>query len=88
MLTQNKDGREVTRELCFVTHAPVGGRVTEGGDSGAPLIDKNYRPVAILWGGEIPEERFKDVTYGTPLRVILKDIERHLDWQEGSVSYC
>jgi hypothetical protein len=87
MATQNKDGRGVTRELCFVTHDPVG-HVTKGDDSGAPLIDKNYRPVAILWGGAIPEDQFKDVTYGTPLRVILRDIERRLDWQEGSVSYC
>lgn len=84
----NRDGRGVTRELCFVTHSSFD-QVSVPGDSGAPLIDRSYRPVAILWGGDKqPEEGFKDLTYATPIPVILRDIERHLGWQLGSASYC
>ena len=83
----NGNGGE-TREWCFVTHSSSE-RVSDRGDSGSPLIDCNYQPTAILWGGERPDQGgFEDVTYATPIHEILKDIERRMGWRKGSVTFC
>ena len=81
------DGPE-TREWCFTCRSSYDA-VSLSGDSGTPLVDSNYQPVAILWGGEEHGQGgFKDVTYATPIHEILKDIERRMGWQRGSVTFC
>jgi hypothetical protein len=85
--SKNWEKDKVTREWCFVTHS-TRDRVTEKGDSGAPLLDENFQPIAMLWGGDECGHGFQDVTYGTPLYVVLRDIERRMGWEAGSVQYC
>ncbi|KUJ14128.1 uncharacterized protein LY89DRAFT_686663 [Mollisia scopiformis] len=78
----------ITREWCFVSPSPYD-QVTRPGDSGAPLIDSNFRPIAMAWGGlGIGYHTIHDVTYATPIHVILSDIETCMGWAEGSVSFC
>jgi hypothetical protein len=79
-----------TEEWSFVTYDRTpSSAVSADGDSGAPLIDKEYRPAAIIWGGTPPDAfgRWVDVTYATPFFEILKDIECRMGFEEGSVSY-
>jgi hypothetical protein len=59
--------------------------LSTAGDSGSILIDKQFRPVAMLWGGEIRDFAIgpEDVTYGSPLVDVFKDIENFLG---GTVS--
>lgn len=58
------------------------------GDSGSIVIDQEFRPVAIIWGGDTHYFATgpKDVTYASPLSKTLRDIESRLRWAEGSVS--
>jgi hypothetical protein len=58
------------------------------GDSGSIIVDRDFRPVAILWGGDTHGFAVgpKDVTYASPLSKTLRDIESCLGWTEGSVS--
>jgi hypothetical protein len=83
--TQNTTG-DKTREWCLVA-LDLRGSMSEKGDSGSIIIDKDFRPVAMLWGGE--DHLFatgpRDVSYASPLPNIFRDIERCMQWAEGSV---
>lgn len=84
---QKRKGDIVTSEFCFVGREQ-GRPVSKEGDSGAPILDSGFRPVAMMWGGCQGFESFWDVTFATPLTVVLRDIERRMGWEKGSVRYC
>jgi hypothetical protein len=86
-LKKTDDENEViTREYCFVSRS---GHVLQPGDSGAVLIDMHFQPIAIIWGGDLQHAGCTgDVTYATPLFVVLGDIERQLGWLSGSAQFC
>lgn len=52
------------------------------GDSGSVIVDRDFRPVAMIWGGDTHYFAMgpKDVTYASPLFKTLRDIERCLQW--------
>jgi hypothetical protein len=77
-------GKKSTREMCFVTPFPTD-RVSEKGDSGAPVVDAEFKPYGMVWGGE--NSGYPDLTFVTPIHVILKDIELQMGWEAGSASY-
>jgi hypothetical protein len=86
--TQNTAERKITtREWCLVALNPKGA-MSAPGDSGSIILDGEFRPVAMIWGGD--EHNFamgpRDVTYASPLTGVLRDIEKCLGWIEGSVS--
>ena len=58
------------------------------GDSGSIIVNRDFRPVAIIWGGDIHYFATgpKDVTYVSPLSKTLRDIESCLQWTRRSVS--
>jgi hypothetical protein len=82
-----KHGGIVTREWCLIA-LPPREAMSSGGDSGSIIVDKEFQPIAVLWGGE--KHGFahgpKDVTYASPLSKVLRDIEKCMRWTEGSVS--
>ncbi|KAJ8058476.1 hypothetical protein OCU04_012664 [Sclerotinia nivalis] len=79
-------------------------KVSEGGDSGALIYDIDIipgpgnalntaalLPMAIIWGGGSSGgivTGFRDVTFATPVGAVLKDIERYMGWEEGSLRFC
>ncbi|CZR51507.1 uncharacterized protein PAC_01384 [Phialocephala subalpina] len=86
--TQKTKGRSsATRELCLIALNPQG-FMSAKGDSGSIIVDRDFRPVAIIWGGDTHYFATgpKDVTYASPLSKTLRDIESCLQWAEGSVS--
>ena len=76
-----------TREWCFISLFP-NGAMSAGGDSGSILLDREFRPIAQLWGGGLHAFAHgpQDVTYASPLSRVLRDIEKRIGWAEGSVS--
>jgi hypothetical protein len=62
--------------------------MSAGGDSGSIIVDKEFQPVALLWGGDDYEFAHgpKNVTYGSPLSKVIEDIEKCMRWTKGSVS--
>jgi hypothetical protein len=83
--TMNLDGRGLTREYCYVRFSTTNA-VSLPGDSGSVLLDSEFRPTAMVWGGL--EGQYPDVTYATPLHVVLRDIERRGGFPQGSATYC
>ena len=57
------------------------------GDSGSIIVDRDFRPIAMLWGGN--EHNFaygpQGVTYASPLFKVMRDIEERNGWTKGSV---
>ena len=84
---KSKSSDSATREWCLVSLDPTG-FMSAKGDSGSIILDRDFRPVAMLWGGDTHGFAAgpRDVTYASPLTKILRDIERCLQWGEGSVS--
>ncbi|KAJ8063421.1 hypothetical protein OCU04_008641 [Sclerotinia nivalis] len=90
-------GREPSREHVYVG---VNCAVSAPGDSGALICDLDIAanddndnvavlvPIAVVWGGEENHGGWTDVTYATPVSVVLKDIENFLGWDSGSVRFC
>ncbi|KAH7408913.1 hypothetical protein BKA64DRAFT_639231 [Cadophora sp. MPI-SDFR-AT-0126] len=75
-------GRAPTREFCVVTQDMLHAS-SDYGDSGAMLFDKEFRPLAMVWGGD--GGNLPDVTYATPLSVVFRHIEHIMGWESGSV---
>ncbi|CAD6448909.1 3663755d-529a-42a5-8a93-e9a3ea7c7a05 [Sclerotinia trifoliorum] len=94
--TQKIPGREPSREQVFVG---LNSAVSAPGDSGALICDINIAannddgattlvPIAVVWRGEKQHGGWTDMTYGTPVNVVLKDIETFLGWDSGSIRFC
>ena len=86
--TQKGEGISiVTREWCLVALHPREAMSAKG-DSGSIIVDRDFRPVAMLWGGDTHYFAMgpKDIAYASPLSKIMRDIEECLQWTEGSVS--
>ncbi len=64
------------------------GTLCDKGDAGSIIVDRDFRPVAMIWGGDDHSvaKGPTEVTYASPLCQIFRDIERRLQWAEGSVS--
>ena len=58
-------------------HAVPLGRFAGPGDSGAWIIDSAFEVVGMLFGGE--RHGNQDLTYFTPLKAILEDVEQMTD---------
>jgi hypothetical protein len=58
-------GGMVTDEYTFVGRG-FGEAVSMKGDSGAPFLDSDFRPVGMLWGGSNKIPGFKNVSFVTP----------------------
>ena len=72
----------ITREWTFISPFP-GGKVTEPGDSGSAILDKDYNVAAMAWGGnQYPLDG--DLTFGTPFGAVIEDIERRMGWEPAS----
>lgn len=74
----------VTRECCLLAlHFKKA--MSAPGDSGSIIVDRKFRPVAMIWGGDMHNFAHgpRDLTYASPLAKILKDIENRIG---GSVS--
>ncbi|KAF7875236.1 hypothetical protein EAF04_002408 [Stromatinia cepivora] len=98
LATRHIPGREPSREYAYVgiNSKPA----SRAGDSGALICDVSnaandnndnetvFVPVAMVWGGDENHEGWPDVTYATPVSVVLKDIENFMGWDSGSVKFC
>ncbi|KAI9644439.1 hypothetical protein NHQ30_006460 [Ciborinia camelliae] len=94
------ENREPSPEHIFVGKNRGEGIFVEG-DSGALVCDIEIVPcdndigneaalvpIAMIWGGRKEHELCKDVTYATPIKVVLRDIEHYMRWEEGSLHFC
>lgn len=48
------------------------------------LFDKEFRPVAMVWGG--CGSNITNITYSTPFPVVFRHIEDTMGWESGSVT--
>ncbi|KAH9215488.1 hypothetical protein DL95DRAFT_461126 [Leptodontidium sp. 2 PMI_412] len=58
------------------------------GDSGSVILDKDFRPVAMVQSGTFATARQMDVIHAVGLVDILADIESVTGWKHGSVVFC
>lgn len=76
------------------------GAISTKGDSGALICEleacadgKNIAltPMAMIWGGNpdggVVLQGFDDVTYATPVDVLVRDIETEMGWDGGSLEF-
>ena len=57
------------------------------GDSGAVILDQDFRPIAMLWGiVPMVGSDYSPFAYVTPIVEVLRDIERRLGWEVGSAT--
>lgn len=77
----------ITREWCLLASAPHK-VLSAKGDSGAIILDGEFRPVAMVWGGNDHDLAHGPVnlTYASRLVDVLRDIESRMRWAKGSVS--
>ncbi|KAF7920403.1 hypothetical protein BELL_1601g00020 [Botrytis elliptica] len=70
--------------------------ISAKGDSGALIYEISAGtpaliPMAMVWGGNVMGtvivEGFLDVTYATPMDVLLEDIENEMEWDRGSLEF-
>lgn len=90
-----------SHEYIFVSRE-YSDEVSKAGDSGALIYKISdvstsgtavLIPMAMIWGGirgtkEKVVEPFNDVTFATPVDVLLEDIESEMGWEKGSVEFC
>ncbi|KAJ8064288.1 hypothetical protein OCU04_006634 [Sclerotinia nivalis] len=93
LATKKKSDREPSREYVYIG---IESAVSAPGDSGSLICDIDIAtndnvavliPIAVIWGGEENHGGWTDVTYATPVSVVLKDIENFLGWDSGSVRF-
>ncbi|RDL37159.1 Uncharacterized protein BP5553_04592 [Venustampulla echinocandica] len=65
-----------TREWCLVALLPHES-MSAGGDSGSIIVDQEFRPIAMMWGGDTHGFAHgpKGVAYASPLSKVMRDIE-------------
>jgi hypothetical protein len=61
----------------------AGRKVTEEGDSGSSILDKDYNVAALTWGGD-HYSSVRDLTFATPFSAVVQDIETRMRWEGGS----
>lgn len=76
-----------TKEHC-VFALDGKGVMSAPGDSGSIFLDKDFNCKGMMWGGGSfgLANGPVDFTYITPLEEILRDIEKTMNWDTGSVS--
>ncbi|KAG4431549.1 hypothetical protein IFR05_012962 [Cadophora sp. M221] len=72
-----------TREFCFSSQYKMSWALAKD-DSGAMLFDKEFSPVAVVWGG--CGEDIPDITYVTPFSIVFRHIEDRMGWE--STPFC
>jgi len=72
----------LTREWTFISTI-AGRNVTELGDSGSSILDKDYNVAALGWG-EFQYTAVGDLTFTTPFSAVVQDIETRMGWERGS----
>jgi hypothetical protein len=74
----------VTREWCLIALSPQEA-MSASGDSGSIIVDQEFRPVAMILGGNAHgfAQGPNGVTYASPLSKVMRDIEKCMG---GSVS--
>jgi len=77
---------EILQEYCFILADGTSTPSTRKGDSGSIIFDSNFKPLAMVWGGDDNDLEFGDVTCATPIVDILSSIEKECGWAQGSVS--
>jgi hypothetical protein len=61
--------------------------MSDSGDSGSIILDNDFTPVALIWGKGVDEDIFgpDHVTFASPLSKVMRDMEKCIGWEEGSV---
>lgn len=81
----NQDTGNEYKEYAFITH-PGTDVVSTFGDSGTMIMDKDFHPTTMIWGGK--SNVTPDITFATPLHEIFADIELNLGWEKDSIDFA
>ena len=77
---------EILQEYCFIIADGTSAAVTQKVDPGSLIFDSQFKPIAMVWGGDDNDLEFGDVTCAMPIVDILSSIEEECGWAQGSVS--
>src|SRR5438045_6876573 len=71
-------------EAWLILNIEPNGAFSDGGDSGSIIFDRKGGCLALLWGGRapVPEGYPHDLSFCTPLSIILEDIKQRLSIED------
>ncbi|RDW58683.1 hypothetical protein BP6252_13159 [Coleophoma cylindrospora] len=78
----------LTREWAFrpVLRADGSRPLSQRGDSGSSILNSDFAVEGMIWGGDTSAANI-EVTYATPISVVIRHVEERIDWVMGSLQW-
>ncbi|RDW57784.1 hypothetical protein BP5796_12585 [Coleophoma crateriformis] len=76
----------LTQEWGFlpVLRAHGNSPLSQRGDSGSSILNNDFTVEGMIWGGDKSAANV-DVTYATPISIIIRHVEERMGWVRGSL---